>query len=119
MGAIRRIGLLLASAVIAALVLASSAAASPRFVLNCRYAYGHGPVNDRGVPIGDVSARNMTCSAALIAISAGRLVTGSAGLVTRGYVCRVLSAGHVGGETTGQTIRCANGQRAFRFSWAT
>lgn len=49
------------------------AGVSSAAVRDCAYQYRHGPKNDSGVPLGNVSARNMTCSAALRGISNGRL----------------------------------------------
>jgi hypothetical protein len=45
-----------------------SAAASAN-VKGCHYKYGDGPVNDRSVPLGAVSVRDMSCSEGLTAIS--------------------------------------------------
>lgn len=63
--------------------LAISASSAGAAVRGCNFPYGYGPSNDAGVPIGNVSARNMTCSAALTRISEGVLLR-DGNLRTRG-----------------------------------
>ena len=96
-------------------ISASSAGAAVR---GCNFPYGYGPSNDAGVPIGNVSARNMTCSAALTRISEGVLLR-DGNLRTRGFTCYLLQAYHAGSLETGATVRCTRRHQAFRFSWAT
>ena len=99
--------------VTAGLVLPAGAQAH---VQSCHYSYGHGPRNDRNVPIGGVSVRNMTCPAGLHAISVGDL---SRSFRTPGFHCYALKIYRMNGLTMGADIRCVHGSQAFRFSWAT
>jgi hypothetical protein len=68
--------------------------------------------------VGDLTTRNMTCSAAIRGIKNGRETRGG-GLSTPGFACRIVRAYHAGGVTTGAVINCAAGRRHFQFSWAT
>lgn len=68
--------------------------------------------------IGNLSVRNMSCSAAHRAISRGRLLR-SGNIRTRGFYCYPLKRYRQGGTVLGADIRCVSGTRAFRFSWAT
>lgn len=73
------------------------------------------------MPLGAVSVRDMTCSAALRAISNGRLI-GSGAIATLGFRCYTLKRYILPGttnESSGAIVRCVSGRRAFRFSWAT
>jgi len=99
--------------------LASPAVASAN-VRGCHYTYGHGPRNDRFVPLAAVSVRDMSCSAGLRAISNSRLLNSGA-IATRGFHCYTLNRGVLPGTNllSGATVRCVSGRRAFRFSWAT
>lgn len=92
--------------------------ASARAV-SCRWPW---PGNTQVRPheyIADISARNMTCGAAVRGISHGYWLRGDywkgqSVFRTRGFHCYVISFG--GG---GQTVRCVSRVRAFRFSWGT
>lgn len=100
-----------------AVMLAIPAGAQAQ-VRSCHYPYGYGPRNDRSLPIGGVSVRNMSCSAGLHAISIGRLGHRPP-FATPGFGCYALKVYHVGNLTLGADIRCVRGTKAFRFSWAT
>jgi hypothetical protein len=67
---------------------------------------------------GNVTARSMTCSAALGAISISRLL-GNGKISTTGFTCSVLKRYRAGATILGADIRCVSGARAFRFSSAT
>ena len=104
-----------------ALAIPNIASASVR---DCHYPYGHGPRNDRLMNGSAVSARNITCSSALRAISHGYLRENGSPLRTRGFTCYTVSKFEIHTPrrpplVTGATIRCVSGRRAFRFSWAT
>lgn len=110
--------LVVGAAIVGLAVIALPGAASAR-VHGCAYQgdfyFSNRPVNEN---VYDVSARNMSCSAALRAMARGRL--GRKGnLTTLGFGCYLLHRYHIPGETTGATVRCVSGLRAFRFSWAT
>lgn len=100
-----------------ALLALVPSAASAR-VRHCAYTIGHGPKNDRGVPLGHVATGNMFCSKALSAISSGKL-TGTGNLETGGFSCKVTQSSHVGATLLGASVRCSAGTRSFSFSWAT
>jgi len=113
--------LITALAVMAGVGVSTASAA----VQDCRYPMptpsgGYGPRNDRSMNGGLVSVRNMSCSAALRAISNGYLREDGTPLRTRGFRCYVVSKSRAGGSgyVTSATIRCVSGVRAFRFSWA-
>jgi hypothetical protein len=96
-------------------------AAASGNVKGWHYTYGDGPLNDRSVPLGAVSVRDMTCSAGLKAISNSRLLRDGA-IATRGFSCYTLKRYFILGTTnlqSGAIVRCVSGRRAFRFSWAT
>jgi hypothetical protein len=90
-------------------------------VVSCRWPW---PGNTQVPPqeyIVDISARNMSCGAAVGAISRGYWVRGKRDFWkgqsvfrTRGFFCYPISSG--GG---GQTVRCVRGAAALRFSWGT
>lgn len=93
-------------------------------VQDCRYPVptpsgGYGPRNDRSMNGGRVSVRNMSCFAALRAISNGYLREDGTPLHTRGFRCYTLGESRAGGSgyVTSATIRCVSGVRAFRFDW--
>lgn len=108
----------LIAVLIAVLAVGLAAASASANVHGCYFPYGHGPKNDRRVPLGHVSVRNMSCSAALRAISNGTFV-GRGNLRTKGFSCRVLKSYYGGGVQTGADVRCTHASKAFRFSWAT
>ncbi len=99
-------------------VLVPSAAGAK--VRHCSYSNGHGPTNDRSVPLGKVTTNNMVCSKALRAISSGRL-TRSGNLKTDGFSCKVTKSFRPPGEMSaiGADVSCSAGPRSFSFSWAT
>lgn len=68
--------------------------------------------------VGNVSARNMPCSAARQAIENGHL-TATGGFRTRGFYCYLIHRFSSQGTVLGATNRCVAGRRAFRFDWAT
>ena len=99
------------------------ALASASTVHGCRYppnTSNLGPRNNREMIGYGVSVRNMSCSAALRAISNGYLVENGSPLHTRGFRCSVITKRYASGGRfiLGATIRCVCGPRAFRFSWA-
>jgi hypothetical protein len=75
--------------------------------------YGHGIGNDKGAGLGSISARNMSCQAAVRAIQHGRLT--AQGFLTAGFACHALKTYAEGGAI----IRCTHASEAFRFTWAT
>lgn len=100
-----------------ALVALAPSAASAK-VRHCSYSYGHGPTNDRSIPLGKVATHNMICSKALEAIHSGRL-TRAGDLNTPGFTCKVTKSLHASGTLTGADVSCFAGTRSFSFSWAT
>ena len=117
-----------ALAVVAALtVVAASASAGPlRYCWTPSPNANQGPRDDREVPFGALTARNITCLAARAAIRNGYLASGP--FHTRGFSCKVVGQSQVGvpghgGVITGQTIHClrrVSGHYAtFQFGWAT
>jgi hypothetical protein len=101
---------ILAAAATAAVVAATAGPASAS-VRSC-----YAPTSLRAVNVYDLSARNMSCGAAVQVINGGH----GGSLDPRRWTCRDLSRliqidGTVGGTTT----RCTLGSEAFRFSWAT
>ena len=99
------------------LVMLAPGAAGAK-VRHCSYTMGHGPTNDRSVPLGNVATRNMICSKALGAIHSGKL-NGTGNLKTDGFTCKVTKSFHAAGTLTGADVSCAAGTRSFSFSWAT
>ncbi len=104
-----------------ALLLLAPSAAGAR-TRHCAFIMGQGPSNDRYVPLGHVTTRNMACSKALGAIHSGRL-TKAGNLKTSRFSCKVLHAFYggfgLGHAVIGASIRCSAGTRSFSFSWAT
>ena len=109
-------------AVLAVISALGASSASAR-VQDCSFPSpnaGEGPRNDHNVPLGNLSARNMSCAAARASIRNGYMTRH--GFKARGFYCYVISQFATPGPhsfVTGQTIRCISGPRAFRFSWAT
>ena len=103
---------------LALLALAPGAASAT--VRHCSYSYGHGPANDRYVPLSQVATDNMVCSKALDAISGGKLLR-SGNLKTDGFTCKVTKSFRPPGEMTalGADVSCSAGTRSFSFDWAT
>lgn len=91
-------------------------------VRSCHYPFegGYGPVNDRSMNIGGVSARNMSCSKALHAIVVSTLLR-NGDIRTPHFGCYRLRTFRSFGSVVGADIRCVHRipYRAFRFSWAT
>lgn len=92
--------------------LATPAPASADVVRDCGF-----PANfDRGAPIFDISARNMTCSPALGKIHRRRWRGGR--YEVAGWSCYVVRwEGIPGLPHAGAIERCARRSQAFRFSW--
>lgn len=121
----RRVILTMAAVVVLAAIGGATASAA---VVSCRYPQataangGYGPRNDRAMNGHSVSARNMSCSSALRAITNGYLSENGSPLRTSGFRCYVvmkLRAGTPGSQyVIGAVIRCVSSRRVFRFSWA-
>jgi len=102
-------------------VATTSLAAPLRHCLAPNPNAGDGPRDDRNVNFGNVTARGMTCSAALTRIRVGHL---NPRFHTPGFSCKVVNQSQVGnpghgGFITGQTIHCMRRGQAFQWSWAT
>lgn len=114
-----------ASALIALLLAAlviGAATASGATTQHCREpAQGQGPRNDRSLPIGNVTARGMSCSAARTAIRKGMFTLRGgcfagphqppclSSFTTPGFRCTAPRLG---------LIRCVANARRFRFGWS-
>jgi hypothetical protein len=80
---------------------------------------GYAPRNDPGVPNYVSSVRNISCfRAGWGAVEHGSL-TSSGNLRTAGWRCYVLKRYHSFGTLLGANVRCVQGSKAFRWSWAT
>jgi len=75
-----------------------------------------GPRDDRSVPFGSVTTRNMTCAAALTAIRLGHI---NPRFHTPGFGCTVVKRYASSGTTLGEILHCASGSRRFQWQWAT
>jgi hypothetical protein len=101
------------------LALPSAASATSPGARRCSTP-AHGPKNDRSLPIGGLSVRNMTCSTADAAIARGTFaVHGSCFGAPGNAPCRATfrTAGFRCAQPSSGRIRCAVGRRVFEFGW--
>jgi hypothetical protein len=133
----RRIRKFFIGVLVAIGVLGLAASSAGARVIDCANYYGHphsyaqgnGPRNDRLANVGNLSAPNLSCSAARHAIKYGSLNEFKGRFHTRGFYCYVIQQSRLPGGVgpngpyppliTGQTIRCVRPGQAFRFGWAT
>lgn len=112
----------LAVAAFSVLAIASPVSASA-YVHDCPgnpQGTGYAPRNDRGVPNYVSSVRNISCyQAGWGAVEHGSLLTGSGNLRTAGWYCYVLKRFRSFGTLLGADVRCVQGGKAFRWTWAT
>jgi hypothetical protein len=97
---------------------ATTAADTARGSVHCGAPpYGQGPIDDRDVNVGPVTAQGISCSAAFTAIAAGHL---NPEFHMAGFSCLPINQSQPSsGETNGQQIRCVGPSGQFTWSWAT
>jgi hypothetical protein len=113
------ISLAVAAIALLAITIPVSASASVHDCPGNPQSTGYAPRNDRGVPNSVSSVRNISCNrAGWGAVEHGSL-TGSGNLGTAGWYCAVLKRYRSFGTVLGANVRCVQGGKAFRWSWAT